>query len=112
MICHSYFMARSGKPKAELVIHQKLTSPKGIVREVTIWRVPKSIRYPEGLKYRLVLVERVSGKLLLLYDNHWPKGHHLHRRGKEEPYRFTSLETLMREFKDESDRAEGAYDED
>jgi len=92
--------------RAELVIHQKLTSPKGLIRELSVWRLRKSQRYPEGVRYRLVLVDSASGLVHLLYDNHWPKGHHVHVGGREEVYVFTSIAELIREFRARADALE------
>lgn len=94
------------KDRAELLVHQKLTSPKGLIRELWVWSLRKSERYPDGVKYRLVLVDSASGKIHLLYDNHWPKGHHVHVDGREEPYRFSSVAELVREFWTKADTIE------
>lgn len=94
------------KVRAELIIHQKLTSPKGLIREVFIWRLKKSERYPNGVKYRLALVDPASGVVHLLYDNHWPKGHHVHAGENEESYTFTSVVNLVRDFREKADLIE------
>jgi hypothetical protein len=94
-----------------LVIHQKLTSPKGLLREVSIWRKPKSARYPEGVRYRLVLVEPRTGNVLLLFDNHWPKGHHVHVGQREENFEFRSIPDLIQEFRERSEQEEKKYHE-
>jgi hypothetical protein len=36
--------------------------------------------------------------VLLGYDNERGKGDHRHRRGIEEPHRFTTVEQLVRDF--------------
>ena len=92
-------------------MHEKQTSGKGLLREVVIWKVPKTIRYPDGFRYRLVLVDPGMAKTLLLMDNHWPKGHHVHRRGREEePYNFRSLNILVRDFKNWGEQEEVSYE--
>jgi len=91
------------RTKAELVIHEKLTSPKGLIRELSVWRLKVSERYPEGLKYRLVLADSTASQVHLLYDNHWPKGHHVHRGDQEEPYLFKSMIETIREFREQAD---------
>lgn len=98
--------------KAKLAIHQKLTSPKGLLREIYVWEIPPSIQYPEGVKYRLVLVHPKTGVVYLLYDNHWPKGHHVHIDGKEEKYEFNSTLKLVREFRTKADKIEEFLYED
>jgi len=98
--------------RAERLLHQKLVSASGLIHAISVWRVPRSERYPEGLRYRLALVDSKTGSVLLLFDNHWPKGHHVHRGTKEHPHPFVSLEHLVREFRKESDEIEGRRDED
>jgi hypothetical protein len=46
------------------------------VFEVVIWRVGVTVYYPEGVKYRAWLSE--NGKTIFGFDNHKPKGPHLH----------------------------------
>ncbi len=58
-----------------------------------------SDRYPDGIKYRLVLVVPLTGKLLVLFDNHFPKGHHRHLgTGQEVAYRFESVQKLVEDY--------------
>ena len=94
------------KIRAELIIHQKLISIKGLIREIFVWRLRKSERYPNGVKYRLALVDSASGVVHLLYDNHWPKGHHVHTGEREEAYEFTSVVNLVRDFREKTDSLE------
>lgn len=98
------------RKRAELVVHEKGTSASGFIREVVVWRVPKNVRYPEGFKYRLALVDPARGKTLLLMDNHWPKGHHVHRAGKEGGYDFHSLRRLIEDFRVWSEQEEKIYE--
>jgi len=96
---------------AELLFHEKLTLATGLIREIKVWRMPKSPRYPDGVKYRMALVDPTTGDVLILYDNHWPKGHHVHRAEVEEPYEFASVADLMMDFLRESTEAERLYRE-
>jgi Family of unknown function (DUF6516) len=65
--------------------------------EGVIWEVPKAVLGSEhGFKYRLALI--VDGTCVLRYDNERGKGDHRHIDGREEPYTFTSAESLVREF--------------
>lgn len=52
--------------------------------------------FPHRFKYRLALVE--NGVCVLRYDNEAGKGDHRHVDDAEEPYRFTSAETLLADF--------------
>jgi hypothetical protein len=39
-----------------------------------------------------------NGEVALLYDNHWPKRDHVREGTKERPYRFVSVEELLKDF--------------
>jgi hypothetical protein len=85
--------------KAELIYKSKLILNSGLVEESVIWKVPTSKYFPEGVKYRLLLVDPVWKKILVLFDNHSPKGHHRHdSNGKEHNYRFISVKLLIEDF--------------
>jgi hypothetical protein len=81
-----------------LILREKVTDEHGNLREMVIWSVPMSPHQPEGVRYRLALVKAGEKKPAVLYDNHHPKGHHRHRSGIEEPYRFTDLGALIDDF--------------
>jgi hypothetical protein len=84
--------------KATLHHHSKLTYPDGAVREMILWRLPKSSAdRPHGLKYRLYY-GLADGTCLVRYDNESGKGDHKHYRGREQPYPFLSVELLVRDF--------------
>lgn len=86
------------RTRARLLISSKLTLTSGLIQEIRIWAVRSSSKYPDGTRYRLVLVDPEMQKVLLLYDNHWPKGHHVHEGGIERAYEFTSVERLLLDF--------------
>lgn len=87
------------KNKAQLFHRSKLILDSGLVREVVIWIISGSSLYPEGVRYRLVLTDPFAKKVLLLFDNHFPKGHHYHdSRGKEFPIDYYSMEKLIEKF--------------
>jgi hypothetical protein len=66
---------------------------------MTIWRVPKSLKMPEGVRYRLAYILSGEREPAVLYDNHHPKGHHRHLKGCEAPYEFVSVDRLIEDFK-------------
>ena len=85
--------------KAELVHRSKFVLNSGLVEEIVIWRVLKNEHYPEGIKYSLLLADPLWKKVLILFDNHAPKGHHRHDSdGREYPYQFVSLQVLVKDF--------------
>ena len=66
--------------------------------ELKIWLIGENLEYPEGYKYRLICIDRKTGKKVL-FDNHSPKGHHVHIDDRELPYRFATEQGLMDDFK-------------
>ena len=68
------------------------------IAALKVWKVPKSEYFPEGIKYSMFLVEKLTGNVLLGYDNHKPKGHHMHTEDEEYAYDFKDIETLVNEF--------------
>lgn len=83
--------------KATLIYRDKAAFADGTMIEMTIWALPSpAADRPHGLKYSL-FYGRV-GKRLVGYDNEAGKGDHRHYRGREEPYAFIDMETLMADF--------------
>jgi hypothetical protein len=67
-----------------------------VVVESKVWHVPKSIAFPDGVKFSVFAVH--GGQVLVGYDNHAPKGYHRHLRGIEEPYMFLDFDSLRADF--------------
>ena len=84
--------------KAKLVYWHKARVQQRFVLEVKIHKVGVSARYPDGVRYGLILVDTVTGKKILM-DNHHPKGHHIHLGDQEIPYDYTSDDRLIEDFK-------------
>jgi Family of unknown function (DUF6516) len=83
--------------KAEPLYRDRMDLPDGHIVEMTIWRLPTpSDERPHGLKYSLFYGRR--GERIIGYDNEAGKGDHRHYRGREEPYVFGSVETLIADF--------------
>jgi hypothetical protein len=82
--------------RARLVLHEKQVDEDGSIIEMKIWSL-----YPQGVKYGLVYIR--EGKRVLGYDNAHGRDHR-HYRGKSEPYRFTNIRTLLRDFRKDLDR--------
>lgn len=64
-----------------------------------IYRVTKSAKYPDGVKYGLILTDPKTGKHLLM-DNHHPKGPHIHLNGQEIIYQYVDENKLVKDFKE------------
>jgi uncharacterized protein DUF6516 len=88
--------------KAELLFHTKERDELGNTVEMKAWLVAVSEHAPHGLKYSLVYV--VNGMRLIGYDNERGKGDHRHYGEWEEPYRFTTMADLVKDFKEDMAR--------
>ncbi len=93
--------------RAELVLREKVIDEAGNILEMAIWRVPKTPKTPEGVRYRLAYILTGEGQPAVLYDNHHPKGHHRHFRGTEAPYEFQGVDRLIEDFKGDISRLKG-----
>lgn len=83
--------------KAKLLQRQRFDFDDGSILEMVIWRVPKPAPGSRhAFRYRLYYGR--SGKRIIGYDNERPKGDHRHVEGREEPYPFSDVETLVRDF--------------
>lgn len=89
--------------KAKVRFHRKLTlihekTLEVAIAELKVMEVPVSIHYPEGLKFSMFLVLKHFGEVLVGFDNHKPKGPHLHLQGRELPYQFKGQNQLVADF--------------
>ena len=83
--------------KAEMLVDERHVLDVQTFVEIVVWRLPRPARgSAHRFKYRLALV--ADGVCVLRYDNEAGKGDHRHVRGAEEPYRFTTPETLLADF--------------
>ena len=72
-------------------------TPDGGVIELVVWRVPEPVPPSEhGFKYRAAYA--IDGARVVGFDNERGKGDHVHIRGLERPYTFTSVEQLVEDF--------------
>ncbi len=62
-----------------------------------IWKVPEPVP-PTRYGYKYLLVYVVGGVRVVGYDNERGKGDHRHCGGRETPYRFFDVPTLLRDF--------------
>jgi hypothetical protein len=83
--------------KAAEILRQKvvLKHTDGItlgIFEFVVWGVPKTRDYRDGIKYRAWL--SVDGETVFGFDNHKPKGPHLHIGEEEIGYVYRGLTQL------------------
>ncbi len=79
---------------ARRLLHVKDYLAGGLLREIGLYEVPKSRKYPDGVKYSCYLGDLDTGAKIIGYDIHPDKGHHHHVRGQESQYPFRGLEAL------------------
>jgi len=84
------------KSKAKLIQHLKITDELGHTIEIKLWQVPPLADKPHGFKYSLVYI--VDGERVVGFDNAEGKGDLCHILGREEPYRFITLQQLRDDF--------------
>ena len=93
--------------RASLLLRDKFVFADGSIREMVLWHLPEaSPERPHGLKYRLHYRSADGGRVVR-YDNERGKGDHRHREGREEPYRFVDVESLVADFLDDVATARG-----
>lgn len=84
--------------KAVLVYWHKARLQERYVLEMEIHKVGKSAKYPDGIKYGLILTDLHNNNRVLM-DNHNPKGPHIHLNDQEIPYNYVDEEKLVEDFK-------------
>ena len=84
--------------KAELKLHQKKFLEGSLIIEIKLWEVASTKKYPDGVKYSLIVVDLKANKRVLM-DNHAPKGHHYHLDNTEVEYQFNGIGQLIEDFK-------------
>lgn len=69
--------------------------------EIKIWKIDDPKSYPQGIKYSMFCVESATGKIIVGFDNHFPKGPHKHIGEIETPYDYVDEEMLVEDFWEE-----------
>ncbi len=71
--------------KARIIIDRAVLLECGkFEARVKVYEIPKSLKFPQGHKVSCSLIERETGILRVLLDNHEPFGYHLHTRLPED----------------------------
>ena len=95
--------------KVTVHFHRKLSLKGGLLIEIIFWKDLPISHYPLGIKYRLVLVNPITAEVILLYDNHWPKGPHIHGPEGERSYHFIDKDKVTRDFELEAKKLMRKY---
>jgi hypothetical protein len=85
--------------KAELIVRHKVVTADDFVIEAVIWKLSEPLYgclHP--FKYRLYFGTQ-EGCCIVRYDNERGKGDHRHVGENEGPYRFTTVKTLLADFR-------------
>ncbi|MBX7147821.1 hypothetical protein K1X76_01945 [bacterium] len=88
--------------KAISILRDKNIYKDGSITEMKVWKIPVSIQYPFGFRYSFFYVK--NGKVLVGYDNHFPKGPHVHYGYEERQYAFKSIDELIKDFEQDVER--------
>jgi len=88
----------TARVKATLRLHQKKVFKNSLLVEMKLWEVPKTHKYPDGIKYSLIAIH-LNKKTRVLMDNHTPKGHHYHLDDNEFKYEFSDMDQLVNDFR-------------
>ncbi len=83
---------------ARLILRERTQLAEDRFIEVVVWEVPAAIPgSAHAFKYRLAFV--VEEICVFRYDNEAGKGDHKHVGDAEIPYRFTTVEQLLKDFR-------------
>ena len=89
--------------EAEQLVDTRIDFPEsGRIVAVTVWRVPESEAYPDGVKYAMHYGTN-AGETILRYDNAHPeeKGHERHTPDGTTEIDLPGWETLLARFRTE-----------
>ncbi|MGE0581846.1 MAG: DUF6516 family protein [Steroidobacteraceae bacterium] len=89
--------------RAEILLRERMEYDDGTFVEMVIWKLPAPVR-GSGHDYKYRLFYGRIGERLVGYDNERTKGDHRHISGREEPYAFTDVESLVRDFLSDVER--------
>lgn len=81
-----------------LIHKSKTVDSAGSIEDCTVWDVPRTMRNPDGIRYRLAYIPGNCRAPAVLYDNHHPKGHHKHIGNEQFAYDFVDVRKLIEDF--------------
>jgi len=85
---------------AVLLERSKTILPDGSIVEIVLWQVPEPVPGSTHLfKYRLFYGR--DGRRIVGFDNERGKGDHCHLDGREQSYAFSTVATLLGDFRAE-----------
>ena len=78
-------------------MNRKLSRDDGGILQFIVWELPKPLP-GSGHRYKYRFYYGREGIPIVRYDNERGKGDHRHYGGREEPYTFIDLDTLLQDF--------------
>lgn len=90
--------------KAEVLVDETLSLGDGRYRAIVkVYKVTSSVKFPDGIKAKFVLIDVYKGVPRLVVDNHAPFGFHLHgelpsKKHKREPLQTTDYKEARELF--------------
>jgi len=84
--------------KATKIFQRKIEFADGCILQGVIWLLPDKPVFGSYHQYKYRLYYGCSGKRDIGYDNERGKGDHRHYGDHEEPYLFSTPETLLDDF--------------
>ncbi len=89
--------------KARLIMDRRIVLTPSAFAELVIWEVPAPVAGSQHrFKYRLALV--ADSACVVRFDNEAGKGDHTHAGETERPYRFTTVDGLIADFRTHVER--------
>ena len=82
---------------SKLIYKHKAKIQKKYILELSIWKIPDKERYPDGIKYSLICLD-INTENKILFDNHYPKGPHIHINEEEIKYDYVDENKLVDDF--------------
>jgi hypothetical protein len=97
--------------EATLILRDTIDYPEDRIVRITVWSVPESDAYPDGIKYRLHY-GTTAGETILRCDNSHAetKGHERHTADDVETYEYPGdYVTLLDRFREEVEEYERTH---
>jgi len=84
--------------RARLLLWHKARLQGRYILEMELYAIEKSESYPNGIRYRLIILDLWTQHRVLM-DNHYTKGPHFHLDTVKYIYAFKDEETLVADFR-------------
>jgi hypothetical protein len=82
---------------AQSLLDRKRFFDDGGILQIRLWLLPASVPGSTH-RFKYSLFYGYKGRRVIGYDNERGKGDHRHRYDVEEPYLFTTIDQLLRDF--------------